>query len=433
MSELSLLQKFQEAYQSTDLTPLVRDEQLQKFWVEYGREALEEVEQLIEDNAAEDAKVIFSGHTGSGKSTLLAKFGRKMSDRYFVVFFSIAETIEMSAVDHINILFAIGVRMLIEAEREQIKIHPSTQNGFYQWFAERTLIKENKQSMEGSSGFSLLKLISGKLKTESSIREVIKQEFERDISTLVAKLNEMAAEFQRVSRKKVLVIIDDLDKLDLGLVKNVFRDHVKSLFLPGFSIVFTVPISCLRDISLQTILKSEASDQIALIPVTKLFAKVERRKIDPTAEEDAVETLCQVLHKRIPAEILEPEIATQIVHYSGGVLRELIRISNRCCRICLRKIRRDPTRTDITIDADVLAEAIKALRLEFETTLGKADYTILQATHDKFMPEDPKEQPFLDLLHGLQVLEYQNGDMWYDLHPIVRDLMQRRGLINANG
>lgn len=149
---------------------------MQKFWVEYGNEALEEVEQLIEDNASQDAKVIFSGHTGSGKSTLLAKFGHRVSDRYFVVFFSIAQTIEMSAVDH-----------------------------------------------------------------------------------------------------------------------------------------------------------------------------------------------------------------------------------------------------------------IKELRLEFEVALGKADYLILQTTHEMFTPEDPKEETFLDLLHGLQVLEYQNGEMWYDLHPIVRDLMRRKGLIDANG
>ncbi len=325
MNASSLLQTFQKAYQITDLEPLVREEQLQKFWVEYGQEALEEVEQLIEDNAAQDAKVIFSGHTGSGKSTLLAKFGRQVSDRYFVVFFSIAETIEMSAVDHINILFAIGVSMLLKAEQEQMQIPATTRDGFYRWFAKRTRIEENKLSAEGSFGFTLLNLIVSKLKAESSIREVLKQEFERDLSALVAKLNEIAAEMQRVSKKKVLVIIDDLDKLDLELVKSVFRDHVKSLFLPGFSIVFTVPISCLRDISLLTTLRTEADDQIAVVPVSKLFAKSERRKLDPTEEKEAVETLCEVLHKRIPAEILEPEVATQIVHYSGGVLRELIR------------------------------------------------------------------------------------------------------------
>jgi hypothetical protein len=150
-------------------------------------------------------------------------------------------------------------------------------------------------------------------------------------------------------------------------------------------------------------------------------------------ETEAVKTLCQVLHKRIPADILAPDIAEQMVLQSGGVLRELIRISNRCCRICLRKIRRELERTDIKIDQDVLDEALKDLRLDFEVTLGKADYAILQTTYTKFLPEDPKAQSFLDLLHGLDVLEYRNDEVWYDVHPIVSDILQRKGLIDAGG
>jgi hypothetical protein len=178
---------------------------------------------------------------------------------------------------------------------------------------------------------------------------------------------------------------------------------------------------------------TEADDQIVVMPVSKLVAKSERRKQAPVYQETAIETLCTVLHRRIPKEILAPEIAKQMVLESGGVLRELVRICNRCCRICLREIRRQPDRTDFKIDAVVLTEAIKGLRLDFETTLGKADYTILQTTYQNFLPEDPEAEPFLDLLHGLQVLEYRNDEVWYDVHPIVTDLLRRKGLIDAVG
>ena len=161
MADKSRLQIFQKAYQDTDLTPLIQPELLRKFWVEYGREALEEVEQLVEDNAARDAKIIFSGHRGCGKSTLLAEFGRNVSDRYLVVFFSIAETIEMSDVDHINILFAIGVNLMLQAEREEIEISEATRKSFYQWFAKRTRIEtEMAMKAEVSAGFNLFNIIS---------------------------------------------------------------------------------------------------------------------------------------------------------------------------------------------------------------------------------------------------------------------------------
>ncbi len=36
---------------------------------------------------------------------------------------------------------------------------------------------------------------------------------------------------------------------------------------------------------------------------------------------------------------------------------------------------------------------------------------------------------FLELLHGLYVLEYANDDLWYDLHPLVTDLLRRKNLL----
>ncbi len=433
MSDDSLLKSFQKSYQNTDLTPLLKPEQLAKFWVEYGSASLEELVQLVEDNASRDAKIIFSGHRGCGKSTLLAEFGRNLSDRYFVAFFSISETIEMSDVNHINILFAIAVNLMLKAEKEQIRIPESIKNAFYKWFAKRTQIEvEIPKSAELSVGFDLFKIITGKLKTEASIRNELKQEFERNISELVAKLNEIAAAIQGASKKEVLVIIDDLDKLDLAVVRSIFQEHIKALFLPGFNIIYTIPISSLRDISLSATLRTEADDQIVIMPVSKLLAKGECRKPNPTYQDDAIKVLCEVLNKRIPKEILESDVARQMVLHSGGVLRELMRISNRCCRICLREIRRTPEQTSFKVTPVVLDEAIKDLRLDFETTLGKTDYKILKETYEKFLPEDPKEQAFLDLLHGLDVLEYRNSEVWYDVHPIVMDLLQRKGLINAS-
>ena len=433
MPDDSLLKIFQKSYQNTDLTPLLEPEQLAKFWVEYGNASLEELVQLVEDNASRDAKIIFSGHRGCGKSTLLAEFGRNLSDRYFVAFFSIAETIEMSDVNHINILFAIAINLMSRAEQEQINISESIKNEFYKWFAKRTQVEvETPKSAEFSVGFDLFKIITGKLRTEASIRNELKREFERNISDLVAKLNEIAAAIQGASKKEILVIIDDLDKLDLAVVRSIFQEHIKALFLPGFSIVYTIPISSLRDISLSATLRTEADDQIVIMPVSKLLSKGERRKTNPGYQDNAIETLCKILHKRIPKEILEPDVARQMTLHSGGVLRELMRISNRCCRICLREIRRSPGQTSFKVNSVVLEEAIKDLRLDFETTLGKTDYKILKETYEKFLPEDPKQQAFLDLLHGLDVLEYRNNEVWYDLHPIVMDLLQRKGLINAS-
>ncbi len=428
----NLTQKFQKAYRNLDLLPLIEQEQLDEFRVEYGQTVLEELQQLVEDDEFHDGKIIFAGHRGCGKSTLLAEFGRQRADDYFVVFFSIAETIEMSDVNHINILFAIAVNMMLEAEKAKVDISKSTKESLYKWFAKRTRIESDTPiSAEVSVGFDLFKIISGKLKTEASIRDELKLEFERNISDLVSQLNTIAGVIQAAVEKEILVIIDDLDKLDLSVVRGIYQDHIKALFQPKISIIFTVPVSSLRDVSLVATLRTEANDKIVKMPVSKLFIKGERRKPDAGPQTNEVKILCEVLHKRVSSDLIDSLIAEKLVLYSGGVLRELVRIANRCCRICLRLIRHDPERTNIVISNEVLEEALKDLRLDFEIELGKVDYQILQTTYRQFMPDDPKEQKFLDLLHGLHILEYRNDEVWYDAHPIVIDLLKRKELIDG--
>jgi hypothetical protein len=138
--------------------------------------------------------------------------------------------------------------------------------------------------------------------------------------------------------------------------------------------------------------------------------------------------LCDILNKRISNQLLEAQTADQLVFFSGGVLRELIRIANECCRICLRLIRRQPNQS-IIIDDAILDKAVNNIRNDFALPLGKLDYEILQKVYQQFTPDDPKDPEFLDLLHQLSVLEYRNRSNWYDVHPIVVDLLKEQGLI----
>jgi hypothetical protein len=48
----------------------------------------------------------------------------------------------------------------------------------------------------------------------------------------------------------------------------------------------------------------------------------------------------EVLDKRLPQELIDPNLKQTIVLQSGGVLRELIRIVDRCCDKCKTEIRR---------------------------------------------------------------------------------------------
>lgn len=153
MNTNHLLLEFQQAYRNLGLLPLLTKEELDKFWVEYGIAVIEELEQLILDSYQQNSKVILAGHRGCGKSTLLAEFKTKLDDQYFITFFSISDLIEMSDVNHINILFAIAVNLMEEAEKQEIKIKDSIKKSFYNWFAQHTKTNIEEYQAEIESGF----------------------------------------------------------------------------------------------------------------------------------------------------------------------------------------------------------------------------------------------------------------------------------------
>lgn len=428
----NILSIFQQSYRNLQLDPLKTQEDFNKFALPCNPDVLAKLEQLIEDGNPTDNKIIFSGHRGCGKSTLLADLKRKLDNNYFVVFFSISDLIEMSDVNHINILFAIAVSLMEEAENKKIVIAPSDKEEFYQWFAKKTRTEINEFKGEVETGFNftnLLAWVKGVLKTNATVRDEIKQEYQQNVSILVERINEIAKVIEEESEQEILVIIDDLDKLDLALVNEIFLGHIKALLSPSFRLLMTIPIAALREINLVAVLVSETNNQIIRMPVYKLLPKKSNRQENVLPNQDNLELLKNILEKRINTNIIEKNILTEIVIYSGGVLRELIRIANQCCRIGLILIRRQQDDTPIKINQQIFQQAINELSLEFEPLIGKDDYETLAKVYQDHQPSDPQSKQFLDLLHALYILEYLNSELWYDLHPIVLKLLQRKNII----
>ncbi len=84
------------------------------------------------------------------------------------------------------------------------------------------------------------------------------------------------------------------------------------------------------------------------------------------------------------------------------------------------------------IDSAILTEILIDLQLSYAESLGLKDFRILEKIYRDFKLEDTENQRELDLLHGLYVLEYRNGLPWYDLNPIVRDLLIAEGMIDGD-
>ncbi len=451
MSNLAALQIrleiFREAGQNLRLVPLLTQEDLVRLGVAYQTGLIDELQQAIEDSSAPDNKLIVTGHTGCGKSTLLAELGLQLTktDRYFVVRYSIADTIERSAVDHVNILFSMALQLVEEAEKRSIRLQAGTKREFYQWLGKHTqtesqdVLKEIELNAETTAkgGIPLLlefiAKVKSKLRVSSVIRQEISVEFARRTSELVAQIDRLQSYIENATSQKILVIIDDLDKLELSTTEVIFSKNIQSLIDPNLAIIYTLPIATLREVSIKNSI-TRYINQIHTMRVTKFFSKTDVRKPDRVPDRACISVFAEILKRRLPPNSSDPDTELQIILFSGGVLRELIRIVDRCCdkvKLELRgQIKRQQlNEPEVKIDRRILNEVITDLRLERAEVLGKVDYEMFLAIYNNFQPQDTENQRFLDFLHGLYILEYRNAKLWYDLNPIVRDLLVVEGLI----
>jgi hypothetical protein len=140
-----------------------------------------------------------------------------------------------------------------------------------------------------------------------------------------------------------------------------------------------------------------------------------------------------ILARRIDDDLIDEDVAQQICLSSGGVIRELIRIAQECCRLILVQLRQKQKKSEsiegLKIDQTIVNEALDIVRNDMAITLSKTDREILKETYNNYRPDDPKQQDFLDLLHNIYVIEYRNTETWYDLHPLMIVQLKQEGLI----
>jgi energy-coupling factor transporter ATP-binding protein EcfA2 len=452
MSNLEALQTrlkiFQEAGKNLQLDPLITQQDLARLGVAYQTGLSDELEQAIEDSSPQNNKLIFTGHTGCGKSTLLAdlKFRMIATRRYFVVMFSIADTIERAAVDHVNILFSMALQLLEEAEQQGIKLQPGIEKDLYRWLGKHTqtesqaveAVVEVNAEAKTKGGIPIvmefIATIKSKLKINSETRKQISIEFASKTSELVAKINQLQSYIETATNQQVLVIIDDLDKLDLGVAEVIFKKNIQTLLDPDARIIYTLPIATLREASITASINTYVK-KIYMMPVTKFFSKADSHKPDRIPDPECVNVFAEILERRLPPNSIEPDVEQEIILLSGGVLRELIRILDRCydrVKLELRgRIKRQQwDAPEVKIDRRILSGVVTELQIEYARPLGQVDFEMLLAIYREFKPQNAESQRFLDLLHGLHILEYTNAKLWYDLNPIVRDLLVEEGLLS---
>ena len=138
------------------------------------------------------------------------------------------------------------------------------------------------------------------------------------------------------------------------------------------------------------------------------------REKDGNEAPIGIAKMMTMLNKRLESYLIEESAKKKLILASGGIPRILVQLARDAC------IEASIDEVTQVRDEDV-NRAIAGERASFKRTLSRAQLQLLRQVHlEKDIDVDEK---YTDLIHNLSVLEYENGDPWYDVNPVAAALL----------
>jgi len=365
--------------------------------------------------AAPEAKFLVYGHRGCGKTSELNKLARELADSHFAVVLSLEAENDLSDLHYTELLTALCRRLVYEAGQRGLEISRGLLDDVLNWFAEVDDLTERKLSVEGGAtqkvGLYFLEQFSQQ-KAEFSKRQERRLKRQQHEGELLSLINRLIDEVQHAAAQAgagqtLLAIIDSLDRCKLETVKEVFK-YTEALRAPAMKTIYTVPLAFSRDPQFTDVTR-DFGDYRCTIPVITLFTRDGQRDEGAWGLAQAILTL-RFLGLTVPEPVKDLLIA-----HSGGVLSILFTLCYNACVLAL-------ARNTPTLDPASAKQVCIEYQDRFYQRLREEDYVVLSQT---FPSRHPRvDERFLSLLYTSCILQHStNGISWYDLHPLVRELV----------
>jgi len=355
-------------------------------------------------------KYLFVGSRGNGKSTELNRLSELLENDLLIVPFSIRDKLNLYDIEYSDILLIVAAEIYKKVS-ENVELSKEL-SGYLDTWSEKVIENEKSLGLSGEvkTGFSAFFLnITGKMKTEASTREVTRKVIQPQLSDLIYAVNKIITEAEEKLDKKILVIIDDLDKVNLEKGEELFYKHGAELTSPICKIIYTIP---------QPLQFSNKKRQIVLqyfddsIDLGNINIRNRRGETDPKG----FDLMKKVALKRMDESLISEDALKLAIEYSAGVMTEFIRIIRSAGNIA-------NTDGRSRIEVPDVEQSIADTKNDYIRILNPEDIEILKDVMR--MKGKVDGDKFQDLLFCLAILEYSNDEVWYDIHPAIKGIIER--------
>lgn len=404
MSDNQINEAFANAYNNFDSRPL-SGKTLKDFYIDdFTKDAVKSIKTTIKISE-KYRKMLVIGHRGCGKSTILNKVSEELNNNFYLVSFSAADTLNMKDVQTIDILISIYLQLINSMDDRNIKAP-------IQRFDD--IMKSVKSKLKVSeSGISLLKIITFKIKVETESRYTLREEFRNQIEILNNSISDCIDRIYQHYEKEeetirdVLIIIDDLDKLVPEFAEQIFFKDSDLLIMPQAKIIYTFPLETYYCEAFNTYADRYEDQFISLVVI-------DSKKNDNIG----INQLEKLVLKRISNEYIEPEALKEMILYSGGLLRDLIKFMQDACK---EAIVNEVNKIDKNIAEKIINKTANQYKRLFDFPNYREDVEKLASESQRNEIDSKK---LIYLLKYLFVLEYRfEDDLWYDVHPCLEKVL----------
>lgn len=399
--------------------------------------------------ALNDQRVLLFGHTGSGKSSELARLVNDVEDDFFIVWIDSERNLDIFDATQVELLFLIGISIFQVAETglpdgktpdsdnqkrliTGLETLVQTQTSDNEWkldvgqlvsslavFGLGTAAALGAGPAAGiatagvtKAGLELVKN-AVPFKVGGQRDEVRKLEVRPEIHTILGAVNDIINDVANKSPKPLLLIVDGLDKFELDQSKNFFI-HSQVLNMVDCATIYVTPLTLYYSPDF-----SQARQQFRIEEFPNI-ALSSKGNPDETLEASYA-IFHEVVDRRLAplnlsrSELFATDALTQLIKMSGGVMREFIRlVQTALVEMRVAKMAQ--------VSLEHAQDAIFRERRSYKAGLKISHYEELDAFMQRGIPSETETCD--ELLRNLYILSYSNDDLWYDIHPTVKPLLQ---------
>src|SRR5450759_4895359 len=404
-----------EAYNNFVVEPLKTVEEFDDFYVIRPAGSPSPIEELKDriEHAVNAEKYLFLGFRGSGKSTELNRLSRLIDeDKFIIIRYSINE-LNVSDFDFRDFFASMALK-IYETAASEVKLEKDIEDDFKEFMMNITKVSEQDFTSYSKTGLSFSKLIILKLGREEKTREFVRKELETKISDLIQKLNCLIREVENKANKKIVIVVDDLDKLTSGQqAEDFFYKNYRLLIQPKCFIIYTFPIPLAFNPYYENV-RHDFDDDV-ILPQLPLKSK-DGKKINI----ENFNFYRQLVGCRMDLNLIEEDALKEAI-FSTGKTSEFISVIRDATIKAHRKEKGKITKEEIK-------EVLEKLRRTFDRTLTEAHKKRLLEIYTTKEVRDQSSDDSItrELLFSLTAVEYEDKEgRWCDINLLLTPLVEK--------